>query len=51
MWIGYFDIYDVFYVKMVVIIVGDIIIYFKNFFFLYVVVFFRKLYKFKNFMW
>lgn len=36
MWTGYSDIYDVFYVKKVVITVGDIIItHFKNFFFFY----------------
>lgn len=52
MWTGYSDIYDVFYVKKVVITVGDIITHFKNFFFfLYAAASFRKLYKFKNLMW
>lgn len=35
MWTGYSDIYDVFYVKTVVITVGDIIEHFKNFPFFY----------------
>lgn len=51
MWTGYSDIYDVFYVKKVVITVGDIITHFKNFFFLHAAAFFRKLYKFKNLLW
>lgn len=49
--IQYSDIYDVFYVKKVVITVGDIITHFKNFFFLYAAASFRKLYKFKNLLW
>lgn len=51
MWTGYSDIYDVFYVKKVVITVGDIITHFKNFFFLHAAASFKKLYKFKNLMW
>lgn len=51
MWTGYSDIYDVFYVKKVIITVGDIITHFKNFLFLYAAASFRKLYKFKNLLW